>query len=240
MDALYFRVSSERQTTENQFAEVIEVAKQDGSGRDWSQIRSLLARAIYEEEITSSRGLKRIVYRLNQDVAEKLLPFAIYVEQGKSGKLGAHSRPLFERMKHDAALKKFDRVLVWKVTRLGRDMREVLSTVYELADIDVMVLPVKSQTGPITSTMGELLWAIQAWYAEMENEERSASIKAGLARARAEGKCLGRPTKTVDAARIAALRAQGLGYKRIARQLRVSARTVRRVAQTALQRGAKT
>jgi len=175
MDALYFRVSSERQTTENQFAEVIEVAEHDDSGRDWTQIRSLLARAIYEEEVTSRRGLKRMVYRLDESVAEKLLPFCIYVEQGRSGKIGARLRPLFERMKRDAALKKFDRVLVWKVTRLGRDMREVLSTVYELADIGVMVLPVKSQTGPITSTMGKLLWAIQAWYAEM-GERRALGI----------------------------------------------------------------
>ena len=60
MDALYFRVSSERQTTENQFAELLEVAEQDGSGRNWSKIRSLLASAVCEEEVTSRRGLKRI------------------------------------------------------------------------------------------------------------------------------------------------------------------------------------
>jgi DNA invertase Pin-like site-specific DNA recombinase len=71
-------------------------------------------------------------------------------------------------MKRDAAARKFDRLLVWKVSRLGRDMRELISTVYELADLGVTVVPVKSQTGPISSTMGKLLWAIQAWYAEME------------------------------------------------------------------------
>ena len=52
-------------------------------------------------------------------------------------------------------------------------MREVISTVYELSDLGVTVVPVKSDTGPINSTMGKLLWAIQAWFAEMENEERS-------------------------------------------------------------------
>ena len=36
-------------------------------------------------------------------------------------------------MKRDAGLRQFDRLLVWKVSRLGRDMREVISTVYELA-----------------------------------------------------------------------------------------------------------
>jgi len=71
-------------------------------------------------------------------------------------------RPLFEQMKRDAAARKFDRLLVWKVSRLGRDMREVIATVYELADLGITVIPVKSATGPINSTMGKLLWAIQA------------------------------------------------------------------------------
>jgi len=113
------------------------------------------------------------------------------VEQGKSGKVGADRRPLFEQMKRDAALRKFDRLLVWKVPRLGRDMRQVISTVYELADLGVTVVPIKSQTGPINSTLGKLLWAIQAWYGEMENDERSQTIRAGQARARATGNHLG-------------------------------------------------
>src|SRR5437879_2229668 len=75
----------------------------------------------------------------------------MYVEEGKSGKRGAAPRPLFERMKCDAAARRFDRLLVWKVSRLGRDMREVISAVYELADLGVTVIPVKSQTGPINS-----------------------------------------------------------------------------------------
>jgi DNA invertase Pin-like site-specific DNA recombinase len=35
--------------------------------------------------------------------------------------------------------------------------------------------------------MGRLLWAIQGWYAEMENEERSENVRLGQARARAQG-----------------------------------------------------
>src|SRR5215471_17603316 len=54
------------------------------------------------------------------------------VEQGRSGKVGARQRPLFEQMKRDAAARKFDWLLVWKVSRLGRDMREVIATVYDL------------------------------------------------------------------------------------------------------------
>ncbi len=44
MDALYFRVSSERQTTENQFEDLLHVAERDDSGRNWRRIRELLSR----------------------------------------------------------------------------------------------------------------------------------------------------------------------------------------------------
>jgi len=138
---------------------------------------------------------------------------------------------MFEQMKRDAALRKFDRLLVWKVSRLDRDMREVISTVYELADLGVIALPVKSQTGPINSTMGKLLWAIQAWFAEMENDERSDAIKAGLVRARASGKQIGRPRGVFHRDQMPILREQGLSWRQIASRLGVSIGTVRRAFQ---------
>lgn len=111
-------------------------------------------------------------------------------------------------MKRDAGARKFARLLVWKVSRLGRDMREVISTVYDLADLGVTVAPLKSQTGPITSTMGKLLWAVQAWYGEMENSERSEAIRAGLERAKKEGKELGRRRRVLDRLEVVRLRDQ--------------------------------
>jgi putative DNA-invertase from lambdoid prophage Rac len=141
-------------------------------------------------------------------------------------------------MKQDAAARKFDRLLVWKVSRLGRDMREVISTVYELADLGITVIPVKSATGPITSTMGKLLWAIQAWYAEMENSERSKALKAGQVRARAEGKHMGRPRKIRRRHEVGRLRSAGCSWSQIAAKLGISARTARRIY-TALPEAAK-
>lgn len=134
-------------------------------------------------------------------------------------------------MKRDASMCRFDSLLVWKVSRLGRDMREVISTVYELADLGVTVIPIHSHTGPITSTMGRLLWAIQAWYAEMENGERSETIRAGLVKARAKGKKLGRPSVFVSESRIKALRATGASWRTIAKDLGVGLGTVCRAVQ---------
>jgi len=226
VDALYFRVSSDRQTAENQFADLLQVAEKDGSGRDWNRIRQLLSKCIQEEAAGD-----RAVYSVNPKVVSELAVRGIYVEQGRSSRKGSKSRPLFQQMKKDAALRKFDRLLVWKVSRLGRDMREVISTVHELSDLGVTVVPVKSQTGPINSTMGKLLWAIQAWFAEMENEERSEAIKAGQARAMASGKSVGRPRVIFDRAEVVKLRKAGLSWSQIAARAGVSIGTVRRAYQ---------
>jgi hypothetical protein len=84
MDALYFRVTSGRQTTENQFEDLLQVAEKDGSGRDWKHIRQALANSVYEENRpTTSRGA-RTIYRIHPDVATELSRQCIYVEQGKS------------------------------------------------------------------------------------------------------------------------------------------------------------
>ena len=99
MDALYFLVSSERQTTENQFADLLQVAETDGSGRYWNQIREALSRCVIEEHRPGTNGTARAVYRVDAQVAAELARECVYVEQGRSGKIGARQRPLFEQMK---------------------------------------------------------------------------------------------------------------------------------------------
>ena len=86
-------------------------------------------------------------------------------------------------------------------------------------------------TGPVNTAMGRLLWAIQAWYGEMENEERSENVRLGQARAREQGKEIGRPREVGNEMeqQILALRADGHGYKVIAQRTGVSRSTVRRI-----------
>lgn len=228
VDALYVRVSSDRQTAQNQFQDLLQVAEREGSGRDWGEIRRLLDDCIRQEEMPAAGGGTRTVYRVRAEIAEELAGYFIYVEQGKSGKSGSRPRPMFDRMKCDAAARRFDRLLVWKVSRLGRDMRDVITTVYALSDMGITVVPVKSQTGPINSTMGKLLWAIQAWYAEFENDERSQTIKAGQARARAAGKRIGRPPVILRRDEVVRLRRDGLSWSQIASRLSTSTGSARR------------
>src|SRR5579871_962959 len=83
MDALYFRVSSDRQTTENQFDELIAAARASDPAREWDRIRSELGRAIVAEIRTTRRGATRTVYQVAEEIARRLADQCIYVEQGK-------------------------------------------------------------------------------------------------------------------------------------------------------------
>lgn len=232
-DAIYFRVSSDRQTTENQFEEVL---AEYGRiyGVDLGVLEELKA-SVEETPAPTEKHPDRTVFRPNRLVVEKLAKRFVYVEQGKSGKTGS-VRPMFERMKGDARLKMFDRLLVWKVSRLGRDMREVLNTVYELSDLGITVYPVKSTTGPITSSMGKLLWAILAWFSEMENAEKTEAIQAGLRRAREKGTNLGRPKKIFDRAAVMVMHDQGATAYKIGKALGIAETTVRRAIEEETER----
>ena len=84
-DALYFRVSSNRQTAENQFEDLVQAAERGDPPRDWVRIRSLLAKVVEEEQRpTASRGI-RTIYKVNPEIAQELVELCIYVEQGAVG-----------------------------------------------------------------------------------------------------------------------------------------------------------
>ena len=88
-----------------------------------------------------------------------------------------------------------------------------------------------------TSTpAGRMIFTVLGAVAELERSLIAERVRAGLRNARANGKHLGRPRRSLDAAQIAALRAAGLGWKAIARELGCGVGTVLRVAQDASKR----
>lgn len=65
MDALYFRVSSDRQATENQFDELIAAARAGDPGREWDRIRAELGRSVIAETRTTHRVANPTVYQVH-------------------------------------------------------------------------------------------------------------------------------------------------------------------------------
>lgn len=111
-----------------------------------------------------------------------------------SGKAHAAQRKQFGDML--TKLRKKDTVVVSKLDRLGRDAPDVLATVKRLAELGVEVVVLQLGKLDLASSAGKLMLAMLAAVAEMERDLIVERTQAGLARAKADGKILGRPSKT--------------------------------------------
>jgi putative DNA-invertase from lambdoid prophage Rac len=158
-------------------------------------------------------------------------PSAVYSEV-VSGKVPSSERPEFAKLV-DAIQRTTGpkRLLVTKLDRLGRDAIDVQSTVRHLASLDCGVRVLQLGDLDLTSTSGKLVMTTLAAVAEMERDILVERTLAGLARARAEGKHLGRPFSTTKEQRVSirAMMASGASVSAAARHHGVSRQTVSRV-----------
>jgi DNA invertase Pin-like site-specific DNA recombinase len=141
----------------------------------------------------------------------------VYVDHGISGAKGRDKRPAFDRMCQDAARGKLDIVGAWSIDRLGRSLHHVANFMAELLEQNV-ALYLHQQNVDGTTSSGKAMLGMAAVFAEFERSCTIDRLNAGLARARAEGKLLGRPRvrpKIED--RIRTLRAEGAGKLKIAK-----------------------
>ena len=121
----------------------------------------------------------------------------VYEEDESAWKAG-HQREL-ARLLDDARKRKFDVILVWGLDRLSRQgAAAILGLVNKLNRYGVKVLSYQESWTEAPGELGELLFAIAGWVAKMESQQRSERTKAGLARAKAQGRRLGRPPGSKD------------------------------------------
>ena len=128
-------------------------------------------------------------------------------EDKASGKLDA--RPGLEAALK--ALREDDTLVVWKLDRLGRDLRHLVNTVHDLAKrgVGFKVLSGHGASIDTTTSAGKLVFGIFAALAEFERELISERTKAGLAAARARGRSGGAPFKMTTAKLRLAMAAMG-------------------------------
>src|SRR3989441_11869275 len=150
-----------------------------------------------------------------------------YVDVGISG--SKEKRPELDRLMADAHRRRFDAVVVWRFDRFARSVSHLLRALETFKALGIEFVSFSEQM--YTSTpAGKMVFTVLAAVAELERSLIVERVKAGLRNARAKGKRLGRPRKILDASRIAALRAQGTGWKRIASELGVGVGTLYRTA----------
>jgi DNA invertase Pin-like site-specific DNA recombinase len=191
--AIYARVSTAHQTTENQLLELRAAAHRMG----WT-----------------------IVAELTDD--------------GISGSKGRAERPGFDKLFKMTQRKEVDVVMSWSIDRLGRSIQDLVGFMNEVqaAGVDLYI---HQQAINTATPAGRMVFGIFSALGEYERELIRERIRAGLARAKAEGKKLGRPsnvtTDTVE--RVRTMRDQGLAIHKIAKTLRIGVGTTSKILKAA-------
>jgi len=183
--AIYTRVSTAQQTTQNQLIELRELAQRAG----WTIVDE------YSEVV--------------------------------SGTKGASDRSELARMLLDASRKRFDKIVVWSVDRLGRDMTNLVYVLNELNELGIHLFSYKQGLDTETA-MGKTFFYMTGIFAELENNMRKERQQIGIKRAIAGGAKFGRKSKLDQRMmyKIRSLRDQKLSMRKIASQLNISVATV--------------
>jgi DNA invertase Pin-like site-specific DNA recombinase len=128
-----------------------------------------------------------------------------------------------------ATRREFDLVAAWSVDRLGRSLQDLVGFLSELHSLRVDLF--LHRQGLDTSTpAGKAMFQMMGVFAEFERAMIRERIQAGLQRARAQGKALGRPRIAEHLEeRIRTLRASGMGIRKAAREIGVGVSVVQRV-----------
>ena len=140
-----------------------------------------------------------------------------YVDHGVSG--AKDSRPGLNRLLADARRRKLDVVVCWRLDRLGRSLRHLVGLLDELQTLGVAFVSL-AEGIDTTTPAGRLQMHILASVAQFERERIIERVKAGLARAKRQGRRLGRPPRRVTEREL--VEVEGLPLREAARRLRVS------------------
>jgi DNA invertase Pin-like site-specific DNA recombinase len=181
---------------------------------------------IYSRVSTSKQDAENQLIQLQgfADIQDWFLtPETIYVDQVT----GKHSsRPEFQRMFQDASQRKFDVLLFWSLDRLSREgALETLQHLNRLTGYGVQWRSLTEQYLDSTGIFREAVISILAVIAKQERVRLSERTRAGLERARQQGKTLGRPRAHVNADTVRQMRAQSLSWSEIGRRLGVARST---------------
>jgi DNA invertase Pin-like site-specific DNA recombinase len=155
---------------------------------------------------------------------------AIYQDEGISGAKGRDQRPQFDRMLKDATRRKFDVLMAWSVDRLGRSLQDLVNSMsdWQAAGVDLYL---REQAIDTTTPGGRALFQMMGVFSEFERAMIRQRVQAGVDRAKATGKRLGRPPS--DTTAITKELAGGASLRKTAARLGVSLSTVKRARRAA-------
>ena len=149
---------------------------------------------------------------------------AEFTDHGISGT--REKRPGLDALLADARRRKFDLIAVAALDRLGRNLRHLVTLLDECQHLGVGLVSLREALD-LTSPLGRAMFGLVGVLAEVERAWIVERTHAGLRRARAQGKRLGRPSAVQDPTRLRRLLAAGNSYRAAARLLGISEGAIR-------------
>ena len=181
---------------------------------------------IYARTSTVDQHTENQVYDLQPLARQRGLEITKIYEDQVSGTRAR--RPGLDQLMADARKGKFDVLLVWACDRLARSVSHFLQVRDELAHLNIEFISFREQidtTGPL----GRAVVVIIAAIAELERSLIVERVRAGLRRAKLEGRRLGRPPLVVDREAVLRDREQGLSISQLAKQHGIAETSIRRL-----------
>jgi len=180
--------------------------------------------AIYARVSTFDQEPENQLAELRRYITARGWTAAEYVDKGVSGT--KDKRPALDQLVRDAKRRRFDVLVCWRLDRLGRNLKHLIMLLDDLQALGVAFVTL-GEGIDTTTPAGRLQLHVLSAISQFERDRLAERVRAGLARARAQGVRLGRPRRHVDAERLAAV--AGLPDRQAARQLGVPRSTFQRL-----------
>jgi len=183
--------------------------------------------ALYARVSTSDQSTDSQLLDLRRYVRERgWTLFNEYSDNGISGT--TDSRPALNELMNDAKKRRFDAVLVWRFDRFARSTKHLILALEEFRNLGIDFVSYQENIDT-SSPLGSAIFTIISAVAQLERDIIAERVKAGLRKAKENGKKLGRPKVSVDPQQLRELRLEGLSIREIARRSDVSRSTVWRL-----------
>jgi DNA invertase Pin-like site-specific DNA recombinase len=179
--------------------------------------------AIYARVSTVEQEPENQLQELRRYCEVRGWSFQEYVDRGVSG--SKDRRPALDELLKDAKRRRFDVLVCWRLDRLGRNLRHLVTMLEELNGLGIAFVSL-GEGIDCTTPAGKLQMHILAALAEFERERIRERVTAGLRRARAQGRRLGRPRALIPMTRVQGV--SSLPVDEAARTLGVSRSTLKR------------
>jgi DNA invertase Pin-like site-specific DNA recombinase len=142
--------------------------------------------------------------------------FEIYKECVDVGVSGTKAnRPALDALMDAARKRLFDVVLVWRFDRFARSTKHLVDALHEFRSLNIDFISYQEAIDT-SSPIGEAMFTIISAMAKLERDIIVERVKAGMRKAKEQGKRIGRPKAMVDLDNIISLRQQGLSLQAIA------------------------